>query len=162
MEYSSNPAFESLILIDNLGIEIQWTNDPIEDPTKKIEAWRRLDAILLRIRRVDAADMGVYKLYADNGRMSKEIKLTLQVEGVAHLLFITGVIKPGERATFVCNIATASNPTVSWSYDECEALTIKRQFCDAEKKLEPTVRRLSLSLSRTHTHSSPLKIVSFH
>lgn len=83
LRYASYPPIEQLVWRDVRGNEIPWITDTDRNPQRKLEA--RIEEerkIILIIRNININDSGFYKLYANNGKMEKELKMELRVKGI--------------------------------------------------------------------------------
>lgn len=87
LRYASYPPIESLLWRDVRGNEIPWITDTDRNPQRKLEARIEEDRkIKLIIRNININDSGYYKLYANNGKMEKELKMELRVKGICNFL----------------------------------------------------------------------------
>lgn len=87
LRYASYPPIESLLWRDVRGNEIPWITDTDMNPQRKLEARIEEDRkIILSIRNININDSGFYRLYANNGKMEKELKMELRVKGTYNLL----------------------------------------------------------------------------
>lgn len=75
----SNPPLELVIIRDERGQEFAWRE---YDPHRKILIYEREERFMvITVQKISIADAGEYTLYANNGKMETELKLTLRVNG---------------------------------------------------------------------------------
>ncbi|XP_011151926.1 vascular endothelial growth factor receptor kdr-like isoform X1 [Harpegnathos saltator] len=76
---------------------------------------------VLRIKRLQVADTGIYTVVAKNNYTMKQINFTLEVmaKPLTELVNIDTYYKPNETVNFVCAMLSYPRPDISWTFLKC-------------------------------------------